>query len=210
MKKLLALLVSVLMLMVLLTGCAPELPTAEEAEALATELLAKVMGVFNVKDYEIAKYFDGEPKEYLANDTYFYFVENFEDIKFDTNSLLDAETIKLKNQLGLRMTQSDGTFIKSDSYFDLTSKNLFTGEYTVKADTIEQYQITFVVTCKYFVDFESTETETRDYKLTIHQYMVEMPGEDGKTAEHYYWLISEMFNPLEMHAVADTSNQNNG
>lgn len=193
MKKILAVVAAVVLVLTLLTGCMPK-TTNEEATQTATDLLNKVIRVFEVGKYEIAHYSDGVFMQYISGETYYYLVENFNDI-FDTTALLSEATVKLKGDLGLMITPVDGTFIKCESY-DQFVGTLFTGNYTLTVDTIEDIEIFCTVECEYLVSADSEEVTTLKFPMVIHRYAREITDANGKVQTEYYWLISELFNPL--------------
>lgn len=191
MKKLTATVIAVLLLLLMLAGCAPKLPTTEEAQVIAKEKLDAVLGFFEANKYVIESYEDGTPALYQAEDEIYYLVSNFSTI-FNSEALANEQIIKYKKDLGLLITKDNGVFVKKDSY-DLSIKSEFTGEYTLTVVSAAKGLINCKVACNY-KNAEGTVT-TKDYEMILTRFNREVTGDDGKKTTEYYWTISTMFNP---------------
>ena len=184
MKKLATLLVLVLAAALLLTGCTPKMPDVEEAAAIAKEHLDAVIQMFDVASYELDNYTDGAHKEYMSNEKIYYKVANFDDL-YAINHMTDDQTVAAKNALGLRITKNDGTFILADTY-DQLAEFVYGGVTNISVDKVADNQIFCTVTV-------SCGGQAKEFPLVLHRYLRQVPGEDGKMIDQYYWRISQMF-----------------
>lgn len=187
MKKIIVTLVIAAILCATLAGCAPGLPNKEEAKAIAETTLKSVCDIYVASKYECNKYSDGTPMEYEANGINYYLINNFESL-FNSNNINADQTIKLKKDLGLLITEKNGVFISKDTYAALSSSK-FTGNIQVNVDSASRGTIKCTVTCSY------SDNTTKDFPCELKRYYRTETSADNKTDKIYYWSIISFFNP---------------